>query len=647
MKFQLAFSTLLLAAANCIFTATARADAIVLSNLAQRTVEVRVTLPGEEPRDYKLEPKQAVPVPVIEEAAVEFNSGGERKQYRVGGNSIAYFFCKDISPNVVEFSERSFAGNRKLPAAPKAADKGTLARLRKIGIIPVKLFVDDDEPAVQMIWEKRLTERLEQASDVLEKCCLLRLKVTDAGMWDSLDGVTDFTISMREFEKEVHPGPKAVLAMGFSSQYDKPDGRVHLGGTRGPLYPFILIREWSQHVAYSERVEVVVHEMGHVLGAAHSPDMFSVMRPLVNDGRARVRDYKTAFDPLNTLAMYIFCEQLRLHNAVSLRQFTPESRAALCRIYAEMQKEMPKDDSARRYIAMMQAAEKPAATQSAANGRAVDAAGRAVARQNEANHRHASDDPAQAKTLVAAARIVVDAIRTAAENNKDVALAPPPDKSDEQNRILKKDARQTALAGDGLSEYYVRSAAAAAQKLPPQFANKAFLLGLAVGLDKSDGLNKQAVTARMAEHIESEEMRRRRTAALGNPTMNGRVDLLQHFAVSAALAAMVGEDAARVIAVAKETSDGNGGTGFSFRDLAADLAGIHFAKNLIAAKLRLSDLAAMFFVDAFMPPVDDLPEELTSQQFQDRFGSTGDARFHTQEELILRRIVVLPGYGRE
>ena len=123
MKFPLAFSTLLLAAANCIFTAAAGADAIVLSNLAQRTVEVRVTLPGEEPRDYKLEPKQAVPVPVIEEAAVEFNSGGERKQYRVGGNSIAYFFCKDISPNVVEFSERSFAGNRKLPAAPKAADE--------------------------------------------------------------------------------------------------------------------------------------------------------------------------------------------------------------------------------------------------------------------------------------------------------------------------------------------------------------------------------------------------------------------------------------------------------------------------------------------------------------------------------------------
>ncbi len=640
MKFPLFILALFFAAANCVFPAAARAGAIVLANLAQRTVEVQVTLPGDEPREYKLEPKQVVPVPVVDEAALEFDSGGGRKQYRLGGNSIAYFFSKEASPNVIELSERNFAGNRKLLAQPKPAAAAELAQVRKIGIIPVKIFVDDDEPAVQMIWEKRLTERLEQASDILEKYCFVRLKVTDSGTWDSLDGISDFTVSIREFEKEVRPGPKAVLAMGFSSQYDKPDGRVHLGGTRGPLYPFILIREWSQHVAYSERVEVVVHEMGHVLGAAHSPDMFSVMRPLVNDGRARVRDYKIVFDPLNALAMYVFCEQLRLHNAVSLRQFTPESREILCRVYAEMQKEMPKDTSAQRYIAIMQAAAKPPATLSASNA----AAGR-VAAQNYRPDSNPSDDPVKAKTLVAAARIVVDAIRRAAESNKDLAAAPPLAQNAAQTDILReKNARQTAVAGDLLSEHYVRSAAAAAVKLPPPLAAKAFLLGLAIGLDKSDGLSKQAVTARLVGLIEPDDLRRRRLAALGNPTMNGRADLVQHFAVSAAFTALVGEDTARAIAIAKETTDGNGGTGFSFRDLAADLAGINFAKNLLAAKLRLSDLAAAFFVDAFLPPVDDLPEELTSQEFQNRFGSTNDPRFHDLEASIERSILALPGY---
>ncbi len=74
------------------------------------------------------------------------------------------------------------------------------------------------------------------------------------------------------------------MAIGFTSQYMIPHGVMHLGGTRGPLYPYILIRELgSQHVSKSERLEILVHEMGHYLGASHTADMDSVMRPQLGD----------------------------------------------------------------------------------------------------------------------------------------------------------------------------------------------------------------------------------------------------------------------------------------------------------------------------------------------------------------------------
>lgn len=607
--FSLLFAVVFAVAFCAVSASVARADVIVLANRTHGVVEARVTLPGDKPRTYKLDPRQVVPVPVVDEATIDFKSGKGQKQHRIAANSIVYFVCKEKTPDVVELVERGFSKKHPLPAVPKLATAEELARLRKIGVIPVKIFVDDDEPAVKMLWEKRLKDRVEQASDILEQFCRIRLKVAETGTWDSQDEITDFKFSIREFEKEVRPGKKAALAIGFSSQYKKPSGRVHMGGTRGPMHPYILIREWSQHVAYSERLEIVVHEVGHVLGAAHSPDVHSVMRPLVSDGNARERSFKIIFDPQNTLAMYLFCEELRLRNVTSLRQLRPQRRELLCRIYRQMQKEMPKDTSAQRYITLLQRSTKPLA---ASHNPAV--------RRDPAGTPKPTADSTEAKTLVAATRVVVDAVRRAAESRQH-------------------------LEGDRLTEFYVRRAARAAEKLPPKLAKKAFLLGLAIGLNKPADFEGHAALARLVGLIESDRQRQRRLAVLGNPTMNGRADLAQHFAISSALTALIGKDGARSIGIAKETADSRGGSGFSFRDLSANLAGIIFAKHLLDSKLRLSDLAAMFSVDGFLPVGKDLPEGLSAAEFKSRLGSTSDKRFRDKTSAIEREILTLPGYA--
>ena len=66
--------------------------------------------------------------------------------------------------------------------------------------------------------------------------------------------------------------------------------------------------------------------------------------------------------------------------------------------------------------------------------------------------------------------------------------------------------------------------------------------------------------------------------------INARADLAKHWALSAALTASLGPDASLAMGVWKEMADsGQGGSGFSYADLAADRAGIMVAQGLADA----------------------------------------------------------------
>ena len=178
----------------------------------------------------------------------------------------------------------------------------------------------------------------------------------------------------------------------------------------------------------------------------------------------------------------------------------------------------------------------------------------------------------------------------------------------ETNRRLPKRTSGTAATayrvdGDELTEFYVRRAAAAARQLPPSIAAKAFLVGLGVALDGSPMPPKTPGASTLLEQIEPRSARAARLASLGAPTMHGRRDLAQHFAVSAALAVLVGPQAAEQVGVAKEISDSRGGSGFSFSDLLADIAGIEFASAIVTGRLPLSRVESGFFAQDFLPDV--------------------------------------------
>ncbi len=205
--------------------------------------------------------------------------------------------------------------------------------------------------------------------------------------------------------------------------------------------------------------------------------------------------------------------------------------------------------------------------------------------------------------------------------------------------------RRTApLKEDQLTEYYVRAAVAAARRLPEKQRAPAMLLALGVALDRSSLMRKNPVTAIPWRRVETDAERTERLKVLGTPTVHGRHDLAQHFAVSAGLTALLGAKAAESAGLLKELLDAEpGGSGFSFADLAADLSGVAFAQQLLDDPSRLAGVEKSYTVAAFVVPPKGLTEDLTREQFTKQYGSIRDARFRKELEALRKKVRALPG----
>jgi len=123
----------------------------------------------------------------------------------------------------------------------------------------------------------------------------------------------------------------------------------------------------------------------------------------------------------------------------------------------------------------------------------------------------------------------------------------------------------------------------------------------------------------------------------------GREDFSQHFALSAFLAATGGEGLSDLAGVYKELKDAQqGGSGFSFTDLAADRAGSRLGEasthSRKAALQMQKRLAGVRDAKVFLPAIRDLPEFMPQAEFQRRFGGVGQPAYQRMVEQIEARI---------
>jgi hypothetical protein len=121
-----------------------------------------------------------------------------------------------------------------------------------------------------------------------------------------------------------------------------------------------------------------------------------------------------------------------------------------------------------------------------------------------------------------------------------------------------------------------------------------------------------------------------------------RHDWVRHFATTAALQVAAGSSVSNLIGVAKEVTDADGPSGFSFTDLAADRAGVRFAEVATAseasARALQSALAAGAKESDFFPRVGDLPEGLTDDVFKARYGDVDSPAYAAVVKQIDTRI---------
>ncbi len=569
------------------------AEVTVLANRTISTITVEVIRSGELPKNLAIRSGESLPVFFQRSLQVRFGQGLSRQEYALQANS-AYFFLRTAASDTLQLEQIGLGESTEksqTPVAPK------LGRLQPAVTIGVKLLVDEDEPTHRKIWEPKLRNRIAKASAIIERQSGVRLKIVAVETWASDDKQHNFSQTLREFERKVKPKP-SQLAIGFSSQFRATRGRTHMGGTRWPLHSHILLKERSRNLLEAERLELLVHELGHYLGASHSPEPQSVMRPLLTRGPQRGVGSRIQFDPVNALLMAMTGDEMRRNGVRSVANLSPRTVLRMEQIYRVLQETMPYDPAARQYLRILARAKAPPQADEA--------------------------EQPLVTPLVKETRDILEHLLQVAHRQNEAGAEP--------------------YVGDELTNFYVRQACQAAGRSRSANSKRAMLLALGIFMDDGQMLRSFPGTGAFIRAVESESQREERLRVMGKPTMRERRDLVKHFFVSAHLVVVGGAKTTAGAGLAKEMLDARGGTGFSFIDMAANRAGILFAERLLVKKLSLAKLSRGFHVDDYLPTLVGLKEGLTTEDLQKSFGGPGQPTVVQQLDQIEQRVLSLPVY---
>lgn len=124
--------------------------------------------------------------------------------------------------------------------------------------------------------------------------------------------------------------------------------------------------------------------------------------------------------------------------------------------------------------------------------------------------------------------------------------------------------------------------------------------------------------------------------------LKGRNDLTKHYLVSAGISVSAGSTIANFIGLAKEVDDSDGGSGFSFADLAADKAGVTLGELAIAstnnARLLQKKMSGTLKEPYFMPAIDRLPEGIMKTEFIKKYKDLDSKTYALVNDEISNRI---------
>jgi len=205
--------------------------------------------------------------------------------------------------------------------------------------------------------------------------------------------------------------------------------------------------------------------------------------------------------------------------------------------------------------------------------------------------------------------------------------------------VLEVDRQGRDLSFTSLLEATFRFAHKRSENAAPVVENKAAIIVLAAYAN-GGGLSSLIP--------EAKNWPRPRRAKL---RLEGRHDLVQHFMTSAALAVAGGAAVSNAIGLRKEMDDASQGSGFSFKDLAADMAGARFGELAVASSTSASTLQKRLAGGRgdtrLLANIVGLEENLGKAVFERRYAGPGDERFEQQVKAIAENTNKLALYRLE
>jgi hypothetical protein len=296
------------------------AAVVVVANQSDKTVDFSLAPLWGQTRSFSLAAGKTIRVPVPEAVQIVFHASKTSAVHRLlPPNTVQVFTA---SPSQRQLTQAAFA---RPPGMPWPREKGSGPP--EAAVVPVKILADQEASGD---WESRLRGQVAAASQFFESWAGVRFNVVAVDAWQPQRGQREPARLDDDFRRKATPEP-ARLAIGVSGRLKVDDPASLAGLERQPLCTHLLLPDVHAGFTADDQLKLLVHELGHYLGAVHSSQSDSVMRPKFLEPSSGA----PAVDPVNVLAMSLIGDEIRSRPTRSLASLPRNTRQYLHAIYVE------------------------------------------------------------------------------------------------------------------------------------------------------------------------------------------------------------------------------------------------------------------------------------------------------------------------
>lgn len=271
-RFAVSLKTVIVAVAVFLFVSSDATAEITITNATAKSLSYRIRFPGKNwSKSYNIDPSQTHNFPTKQKLEVQTENGGEQRSWTLEADNDYEYAIKS---NETKASFYSLTERTAALSSPTTADTPRSDFPNRE--LTIKVMADQTYRDRHPEWNERIRQIVASASQYYEKYFNIRLSVLDIQPWAFSASPGGYE-EMLEGLYKIDPEDNDII-LGFFGEklsIDQSRQRHLLGSTIN----------FGQHVHVSDSmgrgdaVRVVVHEIGHVLGAFHVNDRRSIMYP--------------------------------------------------------------------------------------------------------------------------------------------------------------------------------------------------------------------------------------------------------------------------------------------------------------------------------------------------------------------------------